>query len=512
MSWDSTASPELDSLPRARRTDAVLGAIDNARQRRAVVARYAPPAIIGVAALTLIWSRLIVINQSVWGDEAFSIFRYIDVGPSAIWDPGQWLPNNHMLFEVLEWATTSVLRTHIEATYRLWSVFPAIAAAVLMTWWLWRRCDDVTAAVFAVLVTVAPLFYDLGTQARGYGLGFLAGVMIVIAADRVIRWGTRASLVLFSLGGLVGMLTLQNFIAPYLAAAAVVMLVGARRRQVVISVACVGVLTLIWYSPLLSLILGYENPYGKKLPWDGFIVAPLRDLFGQGIHSLAPGVSVTAGAILAAVLLCAGAFALWRRGERLLLGLFVAPVLATYLLIEAAAKYTPRFASFAFLPLIGLAAIGLAAAGQWLATVRPLAPVMVVAFVVGSVLALGSFVQFAAGETVIPFEAARSAGQIVNGLEGTEGRLPIFSNFGLSAFNLYVEPRRIVSPGAAQLMQAFCHYPGKFIYLDQGLNPPHPDTSCLVARGAFKIALPERRSTTAVWLVPTLRAAAPATP
>jgi hypothetical protein len=508
----SSAGAKLESPGRPDLPRRSLPAARKALPTSAELVRFAAPAVIGLAALTLVWSRLIVLGQGFWGDEAFSVSRYINHGPGAIWDPAQWIPNNHVLFEALTWVTTGIIRSHIEAAERIWSVFPAMAGAGLLGFWLWRRFDRWAAAVFAVLATAAPLYFDLGSQARGYGLGFLAGAAIVVAADRVIRTGSPSSLILFGLSGFIGMATLQNFVAPFVAAAAVIMLVPARRRQTIVTVLVTGVATAVWYAPLLSKIIGYSNPYGRSLAWDGFIVAPLRDLFGQGVHSLWPGVPVTVAAVLAGVLLAVGAMVLWRRHERLLILLFLVPTAATYLLIEVAATYSPRFASFAFLPLLALAAIAIAAVGRVMGRVRALAPVALVLFIVGSLLVLGRFVGFASGYARVPFEAAQTTGAIIRGIAGPNAQLPIVTNYALQAFGLYARPREVSGPGAAQLEQTFCTFPGKFVYIEQELFLPHPSTTCLITRGAFRIALPERRSRLRVWLVPPLSRATPRQP
>ena len=306
------------------------------------VTRLTPAVLIALSGLVMLWSRLILINQSLWGDEAGSIARYIDGGPAAIWDVSRWIPNDHILFELLTWATTGVLGSHAEATYRLWGVFPAMAAGALMTYWLWRRIDRWAAAIFAVLGTAAPLYLDLSWQARGYGR-FLAGVLVVIGADLALRRGTRTSSLLLGLGGFVGMATLENFVGVFIAAVLVVGSYRPRRLQAIVVLIYTGVATLIWYSPLLSKIIGYENPYGRRLPWYAFTYVPMRDLFGAGVNAIDPSISVTVGSIAAGLLIVLGGVVLWRRRERRLVGVLAAPPLATYLLIEAAAKYAPRF-------------------------------------------------------------------------------------------------------------------------------------------------------------------------
>ena len=465
------------------------------------------PALIVLAGAELVWTRLIMLPQGLWGDEAYSVFVYIHGGPSVIWSAARWIPNNHMLFEALTWATNGILGAHIETTDRLWSVFPAIAAVALMTSWLWRRVDRWEAAIFAVLATVAPLYFDLGVQARGYGLGFLAAALTLVAADRAAHSSARSDFLLLGVGGFVGMATLQDFLPQFLGTAAVLFVAYPTvRRRVAMTVICTGAVTLAWYAPVLSKILGYNNPYGVPLPWYGFITAPLRDLFGQSISSLDPSVSVTAGAVVAAVVLLAGIAELSRRRERSLGALLIVPAICTYLTIEVVTGYLPRFVSFVMLPLLALAAIGLGGVGRQVFRSRQLVLAGVVLLVVCTVLTLGRFFRYSSAYAQVPFEAANTAGLIINGVQGPPG--PVVTNHSLTAFSDYIAPNPVRTVGPAALMHMFCAYRGRFVYLEQELFGPYPNTGCLIRRGSFRIALHERRSRVWVWMVPALPNAA----
>jgi hypothetical protein len=500
----SSAAPDVPRPGRSLSAGPAVAAARAATPSATLILRWVPPTVIGLAGLALLWSRLIEVNQGLWGDEAISVVRYIGPGPSAIWGASRWLPNDHMLFELLAWATTGILGNHAASTYRLWGVVPAIAAGALMTLWLWRRLDRWTAAIFAVLATAAPLYLDLSWQARGYGLCFLGAVMVVIGADLVVTRGSRSAMLPFCAGGFVGMATLQNFVAMFVAAALVIAVIPARRRAAIVALVATGVLTLIWYSPLLSLIIGYQNQFGRPLAWDGFVVAPFRDLFGTGVHELYPSVSVSAGAIVAAFAVALGLLELWRRSERPLTALLLIPSLATYLLIEIAAKYAPRFASFAILPLIALAAAGLAGLGLRIARVRGLAPVMVVVFAALSLLVLGRFVRYAGAFAQVPYEAGNTAAEIVDGFDPPNGQIPILSNDAFGTFGIYSAPRRSFTAPAPVLVRAFCTYPGRLVYLEQDKTPPFPSTACLSRRGAWRIEIPQRRARLWVWLVPSM--------
>lgn len=450
-----------------------------------------------VAGCVLLWSRLMGLTQSMWGDEAYSVAHYVLPGPSAIWNSSTWVPNDQLLFEVLTWATVGILGVHTETVYRLWGVFPAIGAVALVAWWMWRRFDLWAAVVFVVLAAITPLFFSLGSQVRGYGIGFLAAAGVIVAGDAFVRSGRRADLVLCAAAGFLGIATLENFVAFFLAAAAVMMVKRGLRKPVALAVAAVAVLSLVWYAPLLSKILSYHNVATKgRLGPLGFVTAPFTDTFGAGVNALLGSVSVTVGAILCALLVLAGLAALLRSRERVLPGMLIATVLASYLLIEVApnAGYAPRFASFVVVPLLIAATIALTA-------VRHNVVVALVALV--AVLALGRFVTYAARYDKTPFEQAQVAGMLVT---GDSSPALVLTNRVSPALKFYTAGRVHAPRSLATLEHVFCTDPRRIVFLDQQ-GYPHPPTTCLVNRGAFSIKLHEQRQPFSIWLAPALRAA-----
>jgi hypothetical protein len=472
---------------------------------------FLPHGLITVAAATMVWSQLILLSQGLWGDEAFAVVTYINRGPSAIWSAHDWIPNNHMLFDFLTWATTGLLGVHVEATYRLWSVFPAMAAAGLMTWWLWRRVDRWSAAVFAVLITATWIFFDLSVQARGYGLGFLCCSAIVVAADALLRTGSRVALLSFAVAGFAGIATLPTFGGAFLGSTLVLLIDSRLRRQVVVAGLAVGLAALAFYAPVLSQILGYHFGYGHRLPWYGFVWAPLRDLYGSAIHILVPSISIAAGAVSAGLVLLGGVAALWHRRERRLALLLVGTPLLTYLAIEIGLNYLPRIASMAIFPLTALMAICLACTGRVLARVRGLAPMACVLLLAFSLFTLDKFVRLAGDYSTTPLEAAGMAGQIIRGLPGNDSSEPAVTNDFGGAYSYYARPRRYLRQETGPVLEhMFCTDPRPFIYIQLANRPPYPSTTCLRRRSSFPIALAERRSRVLLWLVPRLLRGPPA--
>ena len=162
-------------------------------------------AVIGAVVLVLLWSRLAVLGTSFWHDETVTAFFYVDRGPRGIFF-GHYVPNNHVLFSLLSWATTGIVG-HFEASYRIWSVLPALVSVAVIGWWAWRRFGPLTAVAVLIFATVAPLHLVLAPQARGYGLGFLAGAGMLVGAARAADSGSVSDVVVFAAFGLVGIWT-----------------------------------------------------------------------------------------------------------------------------------------------------------------------------------------------------------------------------------------------------------------------------------------------------------------
>jgi hypothetical protein len=191
-----------------------------------------PGAILALSGLVLVWTRLLPLTQSMWADEVVTITVYAHPGPGAIF--GHYVANDHMLFELLAWATTGITGDHGTAAYRFWAVAPAIAAGALLAWWLWRRLDPWVAALFGALATASPLYFGLSVEARGYGLAFLAMSLVLIGADWFDERGGVWPLAVFVAGSLIGIWTLPVFVLPVIAMGGLLALRASptRRRSV----------------------------------------------------------------------------------------------------------------------------------------------------------------------------------------------------------------------------------------------------------------------------------------
>src|SRR5829696_6922763 len=92
MTSRSASGSLADSLPvyetEQRATISLMRGSPYAGARTAV-------GLIGLAALTLVWTRLVGLDTSLLDDEIASITRYVEPGPGAIFSEARWRPGNH---------------------------------------------------------------------------------------------------------------------------------------------------------------------------------------------------------------------------------------------------------------------------------------------------------------------------------------------------------------------------------------------------------------------------------
>lgn len=457
------------------------------------------PAVLAGVGLLLIWALLVALNQSLWHDEAYSALRYTSRGPGEILF-GDYVPNDHVLFNMLAWLTTGVLGES-EVAYRLWSVLPALAGAAALLWWSWNRLGRVVTVAVAVLVATSPMILLLARDARGYGLAFLAGALALLFADRLSRRQTVENLVGFGVAGLIGTATLPVFAVAFVGQALPLMAKRAARARVAATVAGVGVLTLILYAPLLSDVLDATGQqFGRQLPWHGPLSGAMTDLLGPSIQIVfapdlppeLPNQAVRADNAIAGCLALAGAVLLWRAGERMLDALLVVPVLFVYTVFTVANLFVePRFAAFLLFHTIVLAAAGVVGLiailpASWARALATGAAVVAAAF------ATVHAVRVADAVHDVPRENFKDAAAVVR----MDGRTPVLTDSTRpQGLQYYLGAENVVQLPNDALEERFCSEPAltyvEHPYRGAGETPP-PDLSCLRNRGAKVVRVRQR--------------------
>jgi hypothetical protein len=460
-----------------------------------------------LAGTVLLWTRLLELDVSFWHDEVFTVLNYSSRGPDAIFF-GESEPNNHVLYSLLSWATTRLLGDSEEA-YRLSSVVPAIAAVAALGWWSWRRLGVPTALVFAILAVTSRVHLDLSTQARGYGLAFLAAALMLIAADRLNLTGSSRALGAFAGAGLVGICTLYVFVLAFAGQALALLSKPALRRGVAAASAVVALAALVFYSPLFD-DFAERRPRGQELGSRAF-TQPLEDLAAPSLQLLfSTGSRPALFAAVAAAFAAVGTVAVWlRAGRGLAFALFVPP-LFTYLIVGAAGiAVQPRYGSYLLFHVLLLIAAGVAELGGWLARPRALRPVTILVGVLLAFFASSRILDASAGRQELPLENFKDVAQVVDGIGidrvVTDSARPEGLRYYIGDDRL-----RVLSPRRVERL--VCTGSGPLVYVRQDfLLESHgrpADVGCLERRGATRVRIEQRGygDFIDVWMIPVARA------
>jgi hypothetical protein len=448
---------------------------------------------IGLTGAIVLWTRLAGLNQSLWHDEVFSVVHYIAAGPTTILS-GDYVPNNHVLFNLFGYGTTKVLGES-EVTLRLWSVLPAIAAAALVVWWTERLRGRWTALVVAVLVATSPIHHDLAREARGYGLTFLAAALMLVFSYRVMTGGGRSSWIFLGLAGVVGAYTAPQFVLGFVGQAIPLLVRPDLRKRALALLGVVGALLLLLYAPLLSDIArSPETVGGDPLPWHSPVSGPILHLVQPSFDLLADRPTDaylitpnTPDRILGGLLVLIGALVLWRARERMLCALLVVPLLFVYTVLTIARFHVhERYGSFLLFHTLVLVAIGVV--GLVRAT-----PCGVPRWVAGAVAAAAAAILLI--NTIdrsdryqnLPRENFKRVGEIVRARGVTRVVTDSTRPDGLRYYLGKENVAPVVGSVCSSPQAVFVSHPYR-----SASYPPLPDLSCLRVLGAVRVRVPQR--------------------
>lgn len=310
----------------------------------------------------LVWSRLYGLdNTGFCCDEIATVTNYVRPGPSTILT-GAYAPNNHELYSLLAWAT-STLFGESEVALRLGAAIPFVAGVAVVTVWLHRRVGVLSAVLFLLFATASPLLLDLSRQARGYGLAFLAMSVLTVVALEADRMRPTVSAPIFFGAGLVGTFTLPHFAVAFAAIAAVLASRPRLRRWYVVGSALSAVAIAAWYAPHVDDIASSSSQdYGAPIPTAWLLTAPFDQILRPAFTSLdetlvRPSIATLVGAVVLA--LAAGSSPLLRDRRRSLV--LVPGTVVTVLVFWATGTHVvPRFWSYLLVPLLLVLATGCA--------------------------------------------------------------------------------------------------------------------------------------------------------
>ena len=457
------------------------------------------PAWAGVAAVWLVAlvTRLPAMGHSLWWDEAYSAVFYAGRGPWAIFSTDAFVVNNHVLFNLLNWATTRILWDG-EAVLRLWSLVPALGALALLQWWAWRRWGPWTSVVVGALVALSPLHQDLSVMARGYGLVFLAVAAMLVASVHLHEGGGRRWWGLLVAAGIVSTWTILPTIALFGMHAGVLFLRRGRRVGAVASVVAVVAADVAFYRALIPLILRYSQGAGLRegigAPWHAPVTVPAERMLRPLVESASPDGYPVVMMVLAVALGIAAVAGLVWASERVLalhaLGVVAGTLVAMWVI---GANIVDRYVSFMLLHVLVAAGVGLVAAAR--RAVRPdgaqrptgragrLVPAGVAAVLA---LAVGVSVGDGIGRASVPREDYRAGSAVIDRADVDTVLLNRMA--GTVGFSYYLGRRVVERVAPEDVDEVTCAREQPYVLIDYPMpgTDDHGDLGC-VRRDATEV-------------------------
>ena len=455
--------------------------------------------VLGTLVLILLWSRLAGLDLAFWHDEVFTVTRYVDAGPRGIFF-GDYVPNNHVLFSLLTWATTSLVGSS-EVAFRAWSVVPALVATGWLTWWLCRWRGPVTGTVALLLMTLSPVLLQVSREARGYGLVLLAMVGVINQAHSAIENPRGTAIWRFVAFGVLGVLTLPVFVLPFAFCALPLLSEPRLRRRLLVGLSLSAVIALVWYTPMLADIVEHSGQrFGRPVTWHaavtlsmGQLVFPLARLLMPGTPDILltnPPDPVGALFVWHAVAWSAigvGGRDLWRSKEKTFLFVLVAPVVGTFASLALIGAWAAdRHISYLSVPLFVLMALG--AGGLVRMTQGKVKSVLLVSIAGVAIWSVVSFYPVADNLIRVPHEAFQDVAKAVN------ERAPqaVVSNSVRPEGLRYYLAVPLETMSADSLEELFCGPTTGYVFIDHPFKAPVVDTQCLEGKGAERARFEQR--------------------
>jgi hypothetical protein len=325
----------------------------------------------------------------------------------------------------------------------------------------------------------------LSTEARGYGLAFMAMAVMTIAAYESVEKSTSKWLTLFAVAGVIGCWTLPTFLLPFLGASGVLFGIRSLRRRLLVRLAVVFCAVAGWYAiPASALLASRGQQYGVRLPWHAPLTGGATELAAAFIPTLSPASLIPA--IIAFPVLAVGLV----RVRRVMPGLAritVAPVTFTFLALTIGGFFVDeRFVSYLLVPILVIAAFGLAA----LLTPRPGRLGVVAAAYSGSLVMISVFVfaVVSVHHVRLPHEANReAAGAVAAALAQAERPVILNTPYREDILHYLPGPVPLLVAAPKSLTAFICsrHLEQTgLVFVQQPYEMAVADTSCLARRGA----------------------------
>jgi len=450
----------------------------------------------------LCWSRFAGLNHGYASDELMAVRNYVTAGPHEIL-VGHYVPNNHELFSLLGWATTSIVGESAVAL-RLWSVVPFVLGVIIVTAWLHVRLGALSGLLFLFFATVSPLLLDITRQARGYGLAFLAMGVLVVAALEAARSPRAWTIVAFCSAGVVGTWTLPHFGIAFAATGLVLLTKRSLRRVTAVGLTMSFLAIVAWYFPHLDdLGASSRQDYGAGIGVEWIVTAPSDQILMPGLRWIDevlvdPGLrSVAIAAALG--LLISSSPLLRSRNSAFILG--AGPVVTVVILWLTRTNVAPRFFSFLLVPLLVLLASGIAVISARSLTIRRAGVRTVIAATTLALVALVA-APYVADVPRLPRESIHDAAATIGAVAPPSA--PVFAYVPYPRDLEFYLGRPVERPRTAGQLRRMCQSHREVVFVSQLWLLPRMPVRCTERKGVRHLWFAQyaRGGEVNVWLIP----------
>jgi hypothetical protein len=207
-----------------------------------------------LAALLLVFSALPHLFRPFWFDEVITLENFVLYPPLFRIYFLYEIPNNHIVFSMLEKLWIELLGIFGAAPLFLFRGLPLICGLLgifLLAKRMVRSCGPVAGGILCAAFAASPMCGVFATGLRGYMPGFLLTVLAIATAEKIVRKASPASFTLFFLIAVLAVGTTPTDLAALEGAALfhAALLLKRKRRM--------GSILYLLTAPVLALILFY---------------------------------------------------------------------------------------------------------------------------------------------------------------------------------------------------------------------------------------------------------------
>ena len=279
---------------------------------------------LGLVALVGLALRAVHMSIPMRYDEAHTFLVYAAEGwaqASTAYDT----PNNHILNSLLVSSLTGLLGNH-PVVIRLPAYLAGSLLPLAVGWMAVRLYGRGVAVLSAAFVATSPVLIEYSTNARGYALVTLLGVLAFGVADDLLRQQTIRGWATLAILGVLGFYTVPVMLLPWCALSIWIAVNLYRRGDGVLAwirrlgpLAATQLIVALVVAALYAPVAGasgvaalVDNRFVVRLPWSEFFASALPSFNAVARH-WAKGIPAPAVLILASGVAAALALSAYRR-------------------------------------------------------------------------------------------------------------------------------------------------------------------------------------------------------